>query len=365
MKADYGTVTERDMDKLVLPDTTRILEQANRFLMFVRNRDKSTGFISFRDSTGFLGREEDYKSTVAEVARRELRAKEWSEKWIGTGRIAECARKAIDKANNLVNYNQKTDFKDRLDPNHPKYRSEAESVLYDLYRNRNVSEQDIFKRVIKTFGAKYDTTAFLFFLKDDSRFLPISPDNFDAAFDFLGIQYAMSHRCSWTNYLGYIEIIRSIREIIEQVLPVQDPLRLIDAHSFVWIINQKRFREWTPTTEEEAIIEKQTEDYIQKKISGSGGKSSRSTTVYLRSTEVVKETKRRAGGICQYCNKPAPFSDKHGDPYLEVHHIKWLSRGGEDSTDNTVALCPNCHTRMHILDDPKDREYLENTIRPR
>jgi predicted HNH restriction endonuclease len=23
-----------------------------------------------------------------------------------------------------------------------------------------------------------------------------------------------------------------------------------------------------------------------------------------------------------------------------------------------VALCPNCHRKMHIVDDPKDRELL-------
>ena len=40
----------------------------------------------------------------------------------------------------------------------------------------------------------------------------------------------------------------------------------------------------------------------------------------------------------------------------------WLSRGGEDSTENTVALCPNCHTRMHILDEPEDVEKLKSVI---
>ena len=46
-----------------------------------------------------------------------------------------------------------------------------------------------------------------------------------------------------------------------------------------------------------------------------------------------------------------------------MHHIVWLSNGGEDSTDNTVALCPNCHRKMHILDDPADVEKLKETVR--
>ncbi|WP_429628901.1 HNH endonuclease [Tunturiibacter psychrotolerans] len=38
-------------------------------------------------------------------------------------------------------------------------------------------------------------------------------------------------------------------------------------------------------------------------------------------------------------------------PYLECHHIVWLARGGDDTIENTVAMCPNCHRRMHVLDD--------------
>jgi len=50
----------------------------------------------------------------------------------------------------------------------------------------------------------------------------------------------------------------------------------------------------------------------------------------------------------------------NNEPYLEVHHIIWLSKGGDDDIDNTVALCPNCHKKMHILNLDKDIEYLSN-----
>ena len=55
---------------------------------------------------------------------------------------------------------------------------------------------------------------------------------------------------------------------------------------------------------------------------------------------------------------PAPFSDKNGEPYLESHHVEWLSKGGEDSIDNVVALCPNCHRKMHVVNDVDDLEKL-------
>ena len=34
------------------------------------------------------------------------------------------------------------------------------------------------------------------------------------------------------------------------------------------------------------------------------------------------------------------------------------SRGGDDSLDNTVALCPNCHRKMHFLDLESDSKIL-------
>jgi len=83
-----------------------------------------------------------------------------------------------------------------------------------------------------------------------------------------------------------------------------------------------------------------------------------SSNQHERSPWVSEYTKRLAAGICQLCSAPAPFSNKKGEPYLETHHIEWLSRGGADDLCNTVALCPNCHKKMHILDDKEDIKRL-------
>lgn len=66
----------------------------------------------------------------------------------------------------------------------------------------------------------------------------------------------------------------------------------------------------------------------------------------------------RAAGICQLCKQVAPFVDAAGKPFLEEHHIIWLSGGGPDIVSNAVALCPNCHRKMHIRDDEGDRKLL-------
>ncbi|WP_407696615.1 HNH endonuclease [Shewanella goraebulensis] len=46
----------------------------------------------------------------------------------------------------------------------------------------------------------------------------------------------------------------------------------------------------------------------------------------------------------------SPFLNQKDEPYLETHHIVWLSRKGADTPENTVALCPNCHNKIYVLD---------------
>ena len=83
-----------------------------------------------------------------------------------------------------------------------------------------------------------------------------------------------------------------------------------------------------------------------------------STKTFIRDPYIAQYAKERANGICQLCGKEAPFLDKDGKPYLESHHIVWLSQGGADSVENTVALCPNCHTKMQIVNAEHDRKTL-------
>lgn len=84
----------------------------------------------------------------------------------------------------------------------------------------------------------------------------------------------------------------------------------------------------------------------------------RKTSVYQRLPKVKEDTLDRAKGRCEICGEPAPFITKEGKPYLEVHHIIALSEEGVDHTSNTVALCPNCHRKMHYAELNKEEEDL-------
>jgi hypothetical protein len=70
---------------------------------------------------------------------------------------------------------------------------------------------------------------------------------------------------------------------------------------------------------------------------------------FKRNPDVVAEVLLRADGICEQCNKNAPFTRKKDKtPYLEVHHRLMLSDGGEDTVKNAIAICPNCHRELHF-----------------
>jgi 5-methylcytosine-specific restriction protein A len=40
-----------------------------------------------------------------------------------------------------------------------------------------------------------------------------------------------------------------------------------------------------------------------------------------------------------------------------------LADGGADSMENIVAVCPNCHRKMHVLDHVQDKEALLEVAR--
>ena len=347
---------------MYIKDTSRIVAAMNRFYAYIQMADyRNTGvyreLLSFTDQNCLLGREEDYKHTAAINGRKVLQVENWKKTWIGTGKIAQKAIKAIGQAGNLVNRNQQIDFRNRLNPEHPKYQPDAEAVLYDIYCG--IDSETAFAKAIKVFGAKYDTIAYLFFMKSYEQYLPISPGNFDRVFHALGIDFSTAFHCGWNNYSEFIAIVREVQNLMNDVLPLESEARLIDAHSFLWFINEEKYRNWNPGSEITAELEIRTEECLAKISGGQPTKRLRNSSIYERNSQVVKYTRAHANGICQLCNQPAPFTDKNGTPYLEVHHVIWLSRGGSDDISNTVALCPNCHTRMHIVDDAFDIDFLQ------
>lgn len=76
------------------------------------------------------------------------------------------------------------------------------------------------------------------------------------------------------------------------------------------------------------------------------------TKAPTRSRRFASELHGLYSGRCQICLwNPC---DKYGQQLCHGHHIHWLCRGGPDSLDNMVLVCPNHHAAIHRCDAPFD-----------
>lgn len=115
----------------------------------------------------------------------------------------------------------------------PKLRRELEALLFGLFSG-GADEGATFGRLGELTGGKYPLLAYLYFLKDMDRFMPIQPTGFDLAFRALGIDFSTLRQCNWENYSTYNQTLVALRPMIEATTGLKN-VRLVDAHSFCWI----------------------------------------------------------------------------------------------------------------------------------
>jgi len=203
-------------------------------------------FANFHE--GLAATWESYKPRLREYALGLLRASEWSEGEIGSGTILNQMIEAIeiqatigDRTNNLVFWQNRyghsnRDHRTLLEAtSNPKLRREIEGLLFGLFRG-GADESATFDRLNDLTGAKYPLLAYVFFLKDMERFMPIQPTGFDRAFRALGIDFSTLRQCSWENYATYNQTLAALRPLIEASAGLKN-VRLVDAHSFCWIFS--------------------------------------------------------------------------------------------------------------------------------
>ena len=174
--------------------------------------------------------QEDYKRRVAIKASEALDCKNWVEDDIGKGSIGECAIRAVQRNQNLIGRFQVSAFSEKVRDNI----STSEHILFDLYHDNN--EQECFDSLCKLFGRKYDLVAYLYFILDPERYLPLRPSIFDKVFRKLGISLQLSDQCSWYNYQVFLGTVANVRDAMKEYYKTDD-IDLLDAHSFLWTLN--------------------------------------------------------------------------------------------------------------------------------
>jgi len=139
-------------------------------------------------------------------------------------------------------------------------------------------------------------------------------------------------------------------EKIAHTITVQNNrFRGIDVKPF----NRANLRSKSPVSD----IEKTKNDLPKGNINPV--KSEGSCTQYNRDENVKEWVLYNAKGVCELCDEKAPFVTSHGEPFLEIHHIRQIADGGSDTVSNTVASCPNCHREIHY---GENRVQLINSL---
>lgn len=82
---------------------------------------------------------------------------------------------------------------------------------------------------------------------------------------------------------------------------------------------------------------------------------------YARNTGWKKLAKQTFGEYCMCENCANTFIKADGKPYIEVHHIVPLHKGGEDGIWNLSVLCAHHHRMAHFARE-QQKQDLENYL---
>lgn len=212
-------------------------QQVEAFKSFVEEQS-GLSFVSFASNT-YTEKQEGYKYIIQHAGRDALAIQAWKHSDIGTGNIVDAVIAAVEiPQSNLVPW--KARFGNEARPHQPLYEARItqekllniENCLFKLYREEQ--DEESFNGLIGIFGKTYPLIAYLFFLKDRSKYLPIAPTAFDRAFKHLGVEFKTAHRCSWENYSAYIALIGELKAMLTDNLGCE--ITLLDAHSFAWML---------------------------------------------------------------------------------------------------------------------------------
>ncbi len=210
-----------------------LLEQHMKlFRQLAVERSSNKGFESFY-SNSFTRVQEEYKERVFIKASECLNTKSWKESTIGQGKITRAVIKAVDVADNLINYKTKRAFKEKM--SYPKLWKSSDRCFFDLYVN-NDYEASFHKLTEEIYGGQYSVAAYLYFIADKDRFLPCASSHFENRFRWLGYgDVKMQGSCTWENYNEFINRIREIQMAASEYYGFN--LSLLQAHSLVWMFH--------------------------------------------------------------------------------------------------------------------------------
>ena len=215
-------------------------------------------------------------------------------RWINTGRIGE-------------------DWKAKI------FESKGQHIQFAVYNTSTVIQVLLERRIDPVPGTR---------LHDKTRPKSDAFNDSDSHFSRgRGVCYRADSETSFLSLISsYLKLNSRQTDVAEQPIPAKTPAQIPVAESQARALRLERLR---------------VAPRVPKRITVQ-------TTSFIRNQDVIEEVLFRASGFCEICWSPAPFiRSSNSEPYLEVHHTVPLAQSGEDTVDNAVAICPNCHRRAH------------------
>jgi len=183
--------------------------------------------------------------------------------------------------------------------------------------------------------------------------------------------FADEYICLFLNQLG-IEYEPKLDEVLkrELLLEFKEKNKIMKGWSiyqfmrFLW----ETFVLEDKINEQEIQVEEDSIDLLDDEISflledmKNNKKIKKEVRISLiqRNPKLVGKLKELYGNKCQICQ--FTFEKETGQNYSECHHIIPLGEEGEDTIDNAIIVCANCHRMLHYADVVK-RNVINDNIR--
>ncbi len=195
-------------------------------------KETNENLVDFKTNS-FIDKRENYKYAVLEQAKNSLLSKTWKEDEVGNGRILKAVKNSIQTSviynyeshqNNLIDWRKKDNFSQLI------ANQKNEKLFFTFFKSKLNGEKAFDQ--LSELGFSYQLIAYLFFIKNPQKYLPISQTRFDLIFSSLNIDLKTSHNSSWENYQEFIGIIKQFQNYLKTKF---NGIQLLDAHSLLWI----------------------------------------------------------------------------------------------------------------------------------
>lgn len=227
-------------------------------------------------------------------------------------------------------------------------RTEEEYVIYmEQYYNQPLSKSSPFEKFEKVYTAMQE------YRLARIEKLSISYEDFENLYDedpYIGLTTLFQHGIP----MSYLKLAKEKISAKKHTLKKYYECNQINPEEFFHQIVTSRLDEedmmWKKKWHSQKREQYEKQNNVTTEILNGTAETNQRTTIILlrrriRDSQMARNIKSNYEGTCQLCNSNLKSRDRY---ITEAHHIRPFNEEhkGQDSYNNLIVLCPNCHTRF-------------------